>query len=58
MGWHLDPFGHSSANPALFADMGFEAWMFSRQDFMDKGVRLNEQSLNHLWRPFSKHFGN
>lgn len=30
IGWHVDPFGHSSANPRLFADMGFEAWFFAR----------------------------
>ena len=32
IGWHIDPFGHSSANPILFSDMGFEAWFFSRLD--------------------------
>ena len=32
IGWHIDPFGHSSANPRLFADMGFDAWMFARLD--------------------------
>lgn len=32
IGWHIDPFGHSSANPRLFADMGFEAWLFARLD--------------------------
>ena len=58
MGWHLDPFGHSSANPRLFADMGFEAWMFARLDWGDKDKRILEKSLNYLWRPFSKHFGN
>ena len=33
IGWHIDPFGHSSANVRLFADMGFEAWFFSRLDY-------------------------
>ena len=32
IGWHLDPFGHSSANPRLFSDMGFDAWFFARLD--------------------------
>ena len=31
--WHVDPFGHSTANQALFADMGYEVMMFSRLDF-------------------------
>ena len=28
VGWHIDPFGHSNANPRLFAEMGFDAWFF------------------------------
>jgi lysosomal alpha-mannosidase len=36
IGWHVDPFGHSNANPRLFADMGFEAWIFGRIDHLDK----------------------
>ena len=36
MGWHVDPFGHSAANTRLFADMGFDAWMFARLDYQDK----------------------
>jgi alpha-mannosidase len=31
--WHIDPFGHSNASPRLFAEMGFDAWFFSRLDF-------------------------
>jgi hypothetical protein len=38
--------------------MGFEAWMFARLDWADKDKRLAEKSMTHLWRPFSKHFGN
>ena len=58
IGWHIDPFGHSAANPRLFADMGFEAWFFATLDYADKAKRLEEGSMNFLWRPFSKHFGN
>ena len=57
IGWHVDPFGHSSANPRLFADMGLKAWWFARIDSQDKEKRLKDKSLNYLWRPFSKHFG-
>mmetsp|Transcript_3463 Transcript_3463/g.5887 ORF Transcript_3463/g.5887 Transcript_3463/m.5887 type:complete len:270 (+) Transcript_3463:445-1254(+) len=57
IGWHLDPFGHSSANPRLFADMGFDSWLFARIDYQDKEKRESEESMNFLWRPFSKHFG-
>lgn len=33
VGWHIDPFGHSNANPRLFAEMGFDAWYFWRLDY-------------------------
>ena len=39
IGWHVDPFGHSNANPRLFADMGFDAFFFGRLDFQDKQQR-------------------
>jgi alpha-mannosidase len=58
IGWHVDPFGHSSANPRLFTDMGFEAWFFARLDYQDKEQREADKSMNFLWRPFSEHFGN
>lgn len=58
IGWHIDPFGHSSANPRLFADMGFEAWFFARLDHADRDQRLKDKSMNFLWRPFAEHFGN
>ena len=58
IGWSIDPFGHSSANARLFADMGFDAWYMARLDYQDKDQRLADKSMNFLWRPFSKHFGN
>lgn len=42
IGWHVDPFGHSTANPRLFAEMGFDAWFFARIDYQDKEKRLDE----------------
>jgi alpha-mannosidase len=30
--WHIDAFGHSSVNAKLFAEMGFDALVFSRLD--------------------------
>ena len=36
VGWHIDPFGHSNANARLFAEMGFDAYFFSRIDYLDK----------------------
>lgn len=45
IGWSIDPFGHSSANARLFADMGFDAWFFARLDFQDKDKRMKENSM-------------
>lgn len=36
IGWQLDPFGHSAANAYLFAELGFEAMVFSRINEQDK----------------------
>lgn len=55
--WHIDPFGHSNANPRLFAEMGFDAWFFARLDFQDKQKRLADKSMQFVWRPFFDHLG-
>ena len=57
IGWHIDPFGHSNANPRLFAEMGFDAWFFSRLDYQDKLKRLNTTEMEFIWRPFFDHLG-
>ncbi len=58
IGWQIDPFGHQSATAAIFADMKFDAWFFSRMDYQDKQKRLEEKSLEFLWRPLSANRGN
>lgn len=57
IGWHIDPFGHSSANARFFAEMGFDAWFFSRLDYQDRERRLNDKEMEFIWRPFFDHFG-
>ena len=57
IGWHIDPFGHSSTNVRLFADMGFDAWFFSRLDYQDRDRRLDAKEMEFLWRPYFDHFG-
>ena len=52
IGWQIDPFGHSNANPRLFAEMGLDAWFFSRLDFQDKQKRLDDLEMEFVWRPF------
>jgi alpha-mannosidase len=42
IGWQIDPFGHSSANARLFADMGFDAFFFARLDYQDRDKRSAE----------------
>ena len=36
IGWQLDPFGHSTTQARLFAEMGFDAIFFARADYQDK----------------------
>jgi alpha-mannosidase len=57
VGWLVDSFGHSAGNARLYSDMGLEALFFGRLDSRDKFERLQNRSLNYLWRPHSKHFG-
>lgn len=57
IGWSIDPFGHSTANARLFSEMGFDAWFFARLDYQDKEKRLNESSMEFIWRPEYKHLG-
>ena len=51
IGWHLDPFGHSSAQANIFAEMGFDAFYFSRVDYQDKNKRMEEKDLEMIWKP-------
>ena len=57
VGWHIDPFGHSNGNPRLFAEMGMDAWFFARIDYQDKEKRLQEKSMEWVWKPFSESLG-
>jgi hypothetical protein len=57
IGWHVDPFGHSTFNPRLFADLGFNSWFFWRLDYEDQALREEEKRLEFVWRPQSDTFG-
>jgi hypothetical protein len=57
IGWQIDPFGHSNTNSRLFAEMGFDAVIFARGDFQDSEKRMNESSMQWLWRPTWNHLG-
>jgi len=51
IGWQIDPFGHSSTNARLFAEMGFDAWFFARLDWADKDRRMDTKEMEFVWRP-------
>lgn len=57
VGWHIDPFGHSNANPRLFAEMGFDSWFFARIDYEDRAKRMKEKSMQWVWKPFDESLG-
>jgi lysosomal alpha-mannosidase len=50
IGWHIDPFGHSSTMATLLAMMGMNAFYFARIDYQDKVNRLNTTNMETVWR--------
>ena len=58
IGWQIDPFGHSNTNTRFFSEMGFDAFFFARIDYADKDKRLDERSLEWIWRPNPQSLGN
>lgn len=50
IGWQIDPFGHSREQASLFAQMGFDGMLFGRIDYQDKAKRLNEKSMEFVWK--------
>ncbi|EGC32455.1 hypothetical protein DICPUDRAFT_49593 [Dictyostelium purpureum] len=50
IGWHIDPFGHSSTQAAIFGAMGFDAFIVGRIDYQDIGIRLQDKQMEFMWR--------
>ena len=51
IGWHLDPFGHTSTQASLLtADVGFDAFYFARIDYQDRIHRRQTGTMEMLWR--------
>ena len=50
IGWHIDPFGHSNGQASLFAQMAFDGFFFSRDDYQDIQNRANNSTLELVWR--------
>ena len=55
--WHIDPFGHSSEQAALFAKMGYDGLFFARIDYQDKEKRKSDRSLELIWRGSPTNWG-
>lgn len=50
VGWQIDPFGHSREQASLFTKMGYDGLFFARLDFRDKKKRLDEKSMEMIWK--------
>ena len=50
IGWQIDPFGHSKEQANLFAQFNFDAVFFSRLDYQDRSKRINDKTMEHVWR--------
>jgi lysosomal alpha-mannosidase len=50
VGWHVDPFGHSSATGSMWADVGLDAFGLNRIDYRLKDAMKTSQTLEFVWR--------
>lgn len=50
VGWQIDPFGHSNTHAWLSSEVGFEALFFGRIDYQDRAKRMDEKSMEFIWR--------
>ncbi|XP_027202659.2 lysosomal alpha-mannosidase-like [Dermatophagoides pteronyssinus] len=48
--WQIDPFGHSKEMANLYAQMGYDALFFARQDYQDRENRMTNRTLEHVWQ--------
>jgi hypothetical protein len=48
--WQIDPFGHSSLTPTLYADMGFQAVVLNRLHFALKDDFKRQRHMEFVWR--------
>lgn len=48
--WQIDPFGHSRELASLYAQMGYDAMYFAREDYQDESNRIKLKTLEHVWQ--------
>ncbi|KAH7644224.1 lysosomal alpha-mannosidase-like protein 2 [Dermatophagoides farinae] len=48
--WQIDPFGHSREMASLYAQMGYDAMYFAREDYQDRRYRQYHHTLEHVWQ--------
>lgn len=51
VGWQIDPFGHSSSNARLSAQMGMDAQYYARIDYQERDIRVRNKTMELLWQP-------
>ena len=52
IGWHIDPFGHSSTQASLFSQMGFNMFFIERIDFQDDDKKDRDKNYEFIWRSY------
>ncbi|KAK8811390.1 hypothetical protein WA158_003124 [Blastocystis sp. Blastoise] len=50
VGWHIDPFGHSSQVASLYSQMGFDGYSIFRIHYDDVERRKENKTLEFIWR--------
>lgn len=53
--WQIDPFGHDSRIPLLFAEMQLDALVINRVHFHTKHKMQQSQALEFLWNVNENH---
>lgn len=48
-GWHIDPFGHASSTPRLMAEIGFDGFVFTRQDEVQRKHMIEQKLFQNVW---------
>ena len=56
VGWQMDSFGHSTATALLYSLLGYNAMFIGRIDSKERTQRMNNKTMQYIWRPFSKHY--